>query len=159
MLMLGFVLYGSTTLMPLLLQTLLGYTAMLSGMVLSPGGIVVVICMPIVGNMLRKVQARWMIIFGCLVCSGGLFLMSRFNLYIDYRTAVTSRMVQSLGMAFLFVPISTVAFALIAQGRAPATPPGCSTWRATSGAVRASRPPLPCWRAARSITSRCWSRT
>jgi len=117
MLVLGFVLYGSTTLLPLLLQTLLGYTAMLSGMVLSPGGIVVVICMPIVGNMLRKVQARWMIIFGCLVCSGGLFLMARFNLYIDYRTAVTSRMVQSLGMAFLFVPISTVAFALIDRTR------------------------------------------
>jgi len=117
MLMLGFVLYGSTTLMPLLLQTLLGYTAMLSGMVLSPGGLVVVVCMPIVGNMLRKVQARWMIIFGCLVCSGGLFLMARFNLYIDYRTAVTSRMVQSLGMAFLFVPISTVAFALIDRTR------------------------------------------
>ena len=117
MLVLGFVLYGSTTLLPLLLQTLLGYTAMLSGMVLSPGGIVVVFCMPIVGQMLRKVQARWMIIFGCLVCSGGLFLMSRFDLYIDYRTAVTSRLVQSLGMAFLFVPISTVAFALIDRTR------------------------------------------
>ena len=117
MLVLGFVLYGSTTLMPLMLQTLLGYTAMLSGMVLSPGGIVVVICMPIVGQMLRRVEARWMVIFGCLVCSGGMFLMSRFNLYIDYRTAVTSRMVQSLGMAFLFVPISTMAFAYIPKAR------------------------------------------
>ena len=117
MLVLGFVLYGSTTLLPLLLQTLLGYTAMLSGLVLSPGGIVVVFCMPIVGHMLRKVQARWMIVFGCLVCSGGLFLMSRFDLYIDYRTAVISRLVQSLGMAFLFVPISTVAFALIDRTR------------------------------------------
>jgi MFS transporter, DHA2 family, multidrug resistance protein len=117
MLVLGFVLYGSTTLMPLMLQTLLGYTAMLSGMVLSPGGIVVVICMPIVGQLLRRYQARWLVIFGVFVCSGGLFLMSRFNLYIDYRTAVTSRMVQSLGMAFLFVPISTTAFAYIAKER------------------------------------------
>jgi MFS transporter, DHA2 family, multidrug resistance protein len=117
MLMLGFVLYGSSTLMPLMLQTLLGYTAMLSGMVLSPGGIVVVICMPIVGQMLRHFQARWMVVFGCLGCSAGLFLMSRFNLYIDYRAAVTSRMVQSLGMAFLFVPISTMAFASIPKAR------------------------------------------
>ena len=49
MLVLGFVLYGSTALLPLFLQTLLGYTAMLSGMVLSPGGLVVCLCLPMVG--------------------------------------------------------------------------------------------------------------
>ena len=54
MLVLGFVLYGSTTLLPLFLQTLLGYTAMLSGLVLSPGGIVICVCMPLVGMLLRK---------------------------------------------------------------------------------------------------------
>jgi DHA2 family multidrug resistance protein len=117
MLVLGIVLYGSTTLMPLMLQTLLGYTSMLSGLVLSPGGFVVVICMPIVGMLLRKTEARWLVIFGVVACSCGLFLMSRFNLYIDYRTAVWSRMVQSLGMAFLFVPISTVAFAYVPKPR------------------------------------------
>ncbi len=117
MLVLGIVLYASTTLLPVMLQTLLGYTSLLSGLVLSPGGIVVVVFMPIVGMMLRRVQARWMIVFGVVVCSGSLFMMSRFNLYIDYRTAVWSRAVQSLGMAFLFVPISTVAFAYIPKAR------------------------------------------
>jgi DHA2 family multidrug resistance protein len=117
MLVLGFVLYASTALMPMLLQSLLGYTAMLSGLVLSPGGIVVVICLPIVGILLRRFQARWLVIFGVLVSSAGLFRMAKFSLGIDYQTAVNSRMLQSLGLAFLFVPISTAAFAYIPKER------------------------------------------
>ena len=112
MLILGVVLYGSTTLLPLMLQTLMGYTSMLAGMVLSPGGIVIVICMPIVGMLLRKVEARWLVIFGVVVSAYSLFMMAGFNLDLDYRTAVWSRLVQSLGLAFLFVPISTTAFRL-----------------------------------------------
>ena len=72
MLVLGFVLYGSTMLLPVLLQTLLGYTAMLSGLVLSPGGLVVIVCMPMVGTLLRHFQARWLVIFGVLVSASGL---------------------------------------------------------------------------------------
>jgi MFS transporter, DHA2 family, multidrug resistance protein len=117
MLVLGFVLYGSTMLLPLLLQTLLGYTAMLSGLVLSPGGLVVIVCMPMVGVLLRHYQARWLVIFGVLISASGLVIMSRFNLYIDYATAVWSRMVQSAGMAFLFVPISAAAVAMVPRDR------------------------------------------
>jgi MFS transporter, DHA2 family, multidrug resistance protein len=118
MLVLGFVLYGSTTLLPLFLQTLLGYTALLSGLVLSPGGIVICICMPLVGILLRRYQARWLVIFGVLVSSFGLFAMSKFTLEIDYQTAVWGRVIQSLGLAFLFVPISAAAFAFIPRERA-----------------------------------------
>ena len=117
MLVLGFVLYGSTTLLPLFLQTLLGYTAMLSGMVLSPGGIAICICMPLVGFLLRKVEARWLVVFGVAVSTLGLLRMAHFTLEIDYNTAVWGRVVQSLGLAFLFVPISTVAFARIPKER------------------------------------------
>jgi len=117
MLLLGFVLYGSTTLLPLFLQTLLGYTALLSGMVLSPGGIAICICMPLVGFLLRRVEARWLVIFGVAVSTIGLMRMAHFTLEVDYRTAVWGRVVQSLGLAFLFVPISTVAFARIPRER------------------------------------------
>ena len=113
MLVLGFVLYGSTTLLPMLLQTLLGYTSLLSGMVLSPGGLVICVLMPAVGMLLRRYQARWLVVFGVLISVVGLVIMSKFNLYIDYRSAATSRMVQSAGLAFLFVPISATAFTLI----------------------------------------------
>jgi DHA2 family multidrug resistance protein len=115
MFLLGFVLYASTMLLPVFLQTLLGYPAMLSGLVLSPGGIVIALSMPIVGLLLAKVEARWLIIFGLVVSSLGLFHMANFDLDVDYRTAMMARVLQSAGLAFLFVPINTMAFATVAK--------------------------------------------
>jgi DHA2 family multidrug resistance protein len=67
--------------------------------------------------MIRRIQARWLVIAGVLVSSLGLVLMSRFTLDIDYGTAVWSRIIQSMGMPFLFVPISAVAFAYVPKER------------------------------------------
>jgi DHA2 family multidrug resistance protein len=117
MFILGFVLYGSTMALPLFLQTLLGYTAMQSGMALSPGGLMIMIMMPIVGILLSKIQARWLIIFGLIISSLGLFEMSHWNTQINFGHAVSARVVQSLGLAFLFVPINTVAFSFIAKSK------------------------------------------
>ena len=110
MFLLGFVLYGSLVLLPLLLQTLLGYTAQLSGMVLSPGAVVTLIALPLVGRMLARVEARWLVVVGVIVTSYSLLLMSRFNLDIDFWTPTWARMVQGIGLAFLFVPINNMAF-------------------------------------------------
>ncbi len=113
MFMLGFVLYGSTALLPIFLQTLLGYTALLSGLVLSPGGIMVVIMLPIVGKLLNWFDARWLVLVGAAIISGSLFHMANFNLDIDFNTAMMARIYQSAGMAFLFVPINVMAFYFI----------------------------------------------
>jgi MFS transporter, DHA2 family, multidrug resistance protein len=115
MFVLGFVLYGSTMVLPLFLQTLLGYTAMQSGLALSPGGLMIMVMMPIVGILLSKIQARWLIIFGLVVSALGLFQMSHFDTQINFGHAVSARVLQSLGLAFLFVPINTVAFSFIAR--------------------------------------------
>ncbi len=117
MFMLGFVLYGSTMLLPVFLQTLLGYTALLSGLVLSPGGIAVVVLLPLVGQLLRRVEARWLVVVGLTITAAGLFHMANFNLEVDFRTAVMARIVQSAGLAFLFVPINTMAFAFVPKAR------------------------------------------
>ena len=149
MLVLGFVLYGSTTLLPMFLQTLLGYTAMLSGLVLSPGGLVVIVCLPMVGILLRQFQARWLVIFGVLVSAGGLFIMSRFNLG-DRLSAPRSGAAWCRASAWPSCSCpSARRRSRTSPGSAPTTPPGCSTWRATSAAVPASPRPPPCWRAAR----------
>ncbi len=113
MFILGFVLYGSTMALPLFLQTLLGYTAMQSGMALSPGGLAIMVMMPIVGFLLSRIEPRWLVIFGLLVSAYGLNQMTHFDLNLDFRHAVLARIVQSLGLAFLFVPINTMAFYFI----------------------------------------------
>jgi DHA2 family multidrug resistance protein len=117
MLLLGFVMYASTALLPMFMQTLLGYTAMLSGLALSPAGLVVIAMLPMVGLLMRRFQARWLVVFGVLISSLGLLLMARFTLDIDFGTAMWSRIVQSAGMPFLFVPISAVAFAYVPKER------------------------------------------
>ncbi len=115
MFLLGFVLYASTMLLPILLQTLLGYTAMMSGLVLSPAGLATILLLPIVGKLISKVQARWLVIFGLAVSAAGLFQMAGFSTQVDFRTAMMARVVQSAGLAFLFVPLNTIAFSYLAK--------------------------------------------
>jgi MFS transporter, DHA2 family, multidrug resistance protein len=113
MFFLGFVLYSSTVLIPQLLQQLLGYTAQLAGMALSPGGAVIMFMMPIVGLLVSKVDTRILIAFGCIVSASALFVMAGWDLGLDYRHAVQARMLQSFGLAFLFIPINVAAFAYV----------------------------------------------
>jgi len=111
--MVGFVLYGSTVLLPLMLQTLMGYSATLAGLVLSPGGIATMICMPVVGYLLGKVQARWLIAMGLAIMALSCEYMARFSLQVDYGTAMIARLIQSIAIAFLFVPINAAAYAFV----------------------------------------------
>jgi MFS transporter, DHA2 family, multidrug resistance protein len=113
MFFLGFVLYSTTVLIPQLLQQLMGYTAQLAGMALSPGGAVIMFMMPVVGFLVSKVDTRILIAFGCIVGSAALFVMAGWDLGLDYRHAVEARMLQSFGLAFLFIPINVAAFAYV----------------------------------------------
>jgi MFS transporter, DHA2 family, multidrug resistance protein len=92
---------------------LLGYTAELAGLALSPGGAVIMCMMPVVGILVSKVDTRILIPFGCLVSASALFLMAGWDLGLDYSHAVRARMLQSFGLAFLFIPINVSAFAYV----------------------------------------------
>jgi DHA2 family multidrug resistance protein len=112
MVTLGVVLFGSTVLLPQYMQVLLGYTAQQSGMALSPGGLVVIALLPFVGQMVSKVDTRLLVSFGFVVTSGSmLYMANRLDLKMDFATAMELRMIQSVGMAFLFVPIQTISYA------------------------------------------------
>ncbi len=111
----GFTLYGSTAILPIFLQTILGYTALLSGLVLSPGGVAMMFGMVIAGKMLAKFQARWLIVFGLLMGALGVSRMALFNLTVDFQTATWARVIQTIGMAFLFVPVNTTAFSSVSR--------------------------------------------
>ncbi|HTP52685.1 MAG TPA: DHA2 family efflux MFS transporter permease subunit [Anaeromyxobacteraceae bacterium] len=112
MLVLGMALFGSTVLLPQYMQVWMGYTAQQAGMALSPGGVTVILLLPLVGRLVSKFDARWLIAFGFAVLSLSLLHMA-YTIYpgIDFRTATLLRVYQSVGLAFLFVPINTVAYA------------------------------------------------
>jgi len=113
MFMLGFALLGSTLLLPLFMQTMLGYTAEQSGLALMPGGLTIMALLPLVGFLLSRYSPRWMLVFGLVVLAASLFHMTSFNLQIDFRTTTIARVLQAVGMAFLFVPINTAAYAFL----------------------------------------------
>jgi DHA2 family multidrug resistance protein len=110
MFMLGFALLGSTLLLPLFMQTLLGYTAERSGLALMPGGFTIMIAMPVVGFLLSRYSPRYLMMFGLCMLSFSLFHMTNFDLGVDFKTVMFARVYQALGLAFLFVPINTTAY-------------------------------------------------
>jgi DHA2 family multidrug resistance protein len=107
---LGAVLYGTTVLIPLFLQTLMGYDAQTAGMVLSPGGLLTMAMMPVVGFLVGRVPAKYLIAAAFAVMSLALFHMSGLNLNIDRHTATMYRLFQASALAFLFIPINVVAY-------------------------------------------------
>ncbi len=110
MLILGLALFGTTVLLPQLVQTLMGYTAQMAGEALSPGGLFILFLMPFVARLMGIVDPRKLIAFGFLSVSVALFHMTSLSLGMDFRTVVILRMLQVGGLAFLFVPINTMSY-------------------------------------------------
>jgi DHA2 family multidrug resistance protein len=113
MFMVGVVLLGSTVLLPQYLQLVMGYSATQAGLAISPGGLLVMALLPLVGFLLGKFESRWLIGIGLVITSLALIHMSNFDIYMDFRYAVMARCFQAAGLAFLFVPINTAAYAFV----------------------------------------------
>jgi DHA2 family multidrug resistance protein len=109
------ILYGSSVVLPQLAQQDLGYTATWSGLVLSPGAILIVLTIPLVLKLMPLVQTRWIIAFGFACLTVSMFYSSTLTPQVDFTTLVLMRSAQSIGLGFLFVPLTTIAFATIPQ--------------------------------------------
>jgi DHA2 family multidrug resistance protein len=110
MFVLGFTLYGTTVLIPQMVQTLLGYTAELAGLVISPGGLCIMCMMPVVGILVGKVDPRWLICYGFTTLSISMVLMHTFSLGSSFKYIMWVRVFQASGLAFLFIPINTLTY-------------------------------------------------
>jgi DHA2 family multidrug resistance protein len=107
------ILYASAVVIPQLAQTVLGYTATLAGYILSPGAVLVSMLIPVVLRVSKLVQTRFIVLTGFLILGCSLVYSHGLTPDVDFRTLVLMRMFQTAGLAFLFVPIQTVAFATL----------------------------------------------
>ncbi len=108
---LGMVLFGTTVLIPQFLQTLLGYTAERSGMALSPAGFVMMLMMPVAGTVVGRVRdPRLLVSLGYAVTALGLYNLTRLDLDVAFGTVTLWRALQVVGLAFIFIPISTLNY-------------------------------------------------
>ena len=113
MFVVGFCLYSSIMLIPLYLQTLMGYSATDAGMVMAPGGVATLICMPFVGAMLAKRDGRKIVLIGLSIGAASMFIMQGLNLEGSYWNYVWPRIVLGVGLSMIFVPLTTVTLSSI----------------------------------------------
>ena len=113
MFVVGFCLYSSIMLIPLFLQTLMGYSATDAGMVMAPGGVATLITMPFIGAALAKRDGRKIVFLGLLVGATSMFIMQGLNLQASFWDYTWPRVVLGFGLAMIFVPLTTVTLATI----------------------------------------------
>ena len=115
MFVVGFALYSSIMLIPLFLQTLMGYSATDAGMVMAPGGIATLITMPFVGAALAKRDGRKIVLIGLILGASSMFIMQGLNLQGSFWNYTWPRIVLGFGLAMIFVPLTTVTLATISR--------------------------------------------
>jgi DHA2 family multidrug resistance protein len=105
------VLYGASTSLPGLLQSLFGYDAYVSGLVQSPSGLFSILMLLVVGTLLgRGIDARWLVAVGVLTMAAGCYWMALMNLYISPWIVVWPRVVMIMGLSMVFAPLNVAAF-------------------------------------------------
>jgi DHA2 family multidrug resistance protein len=109
------ILYGSAVLIPQLAQEHLGYTALLAGLILSPGALAIIFLIPIIGLVMPHVQTRFILTVGFTVLGTAMLFSRNITPDIDFRHLVLIRAGQSLGIGFLFVPTSVLAYQTVSR--------------------------------------------
>jgi DHA2 family multidrug resistance protein len=104
----GFVLYGSLVLLPIILQTLMGYSSLQAGIAMAPRGIGSLLFTPIVGIVIGRVGARKFLTSGIVVCAFTLFWFGLLNLNAGYWDLFWPQFIQGISMSMLFVPMTTI---------------------------------------------------
>ena len=111
MMALGATVFATIQLLPQLLQENFNYSAALSGLALMPGGVVMLILMPIAGWLTGVVQPKYLVALGMLLTACGLYYMTSFSPDADFDFFAWARVFQMLGAPFLFIPITTLSYA------------------------------------------------
>src|SRR5216117_1646721 len=113
----GFVLYGSLVLLPVMLQTLLGYPSLQAGIAMAPRGVGAFFMMQITGRLTARVDPRKLLTTGLIIGGVTLVWLAQLNLQAGYWDVFWPQLVQGIGMSLLFVPLTMVAMDAIPRER------------------------------------------
>lgn len=98
--------FGVVILVPICLQSLLGYTAALAGIALAPGGVFYVLTIPFIGRLVNRISPKILLIIGILISAYSTYMMVFFNISVDFSTILWPRVIMGVGNAFIFIPLT-----------------------------------------------------
>ncbi len=130
--------FGNVVLLPLWLQQFMGYPSTDAGMLLAPVGIFAIILSPIVGKNVGKVDPRYMASFAFAVFFVVLYMRSHFSTQADFGTIMIPTVIQGVGMAFFFIPLSVILLSGISPDKIPAASGLSSFVRVVAGSFGTS---------------------
>src|SRR6476620_9133554 len=113
----GLGMYGGLVLQPILLEGLLGYPIVTTGIVMAPRGIATAITMMFVGRLVSVMDARLLVLIGIAISAVGSWMMTYYSLEITTLNIVLPAFLQGIGLGLIFVPLSTVAYATLDRSR------------------------------------------
>jgi MFS transporter, DHA2 family, multidrug resistance protein len=111
MLAVGALLFGSNQVTPQLMQTNFPYTAMLSGLAMMPGGLTMLLLMPIAGQIIPRMQPKYWLAIGFTLIAFGMWVSTSLVPDASFTYFASVRVLQTLGMPFMFIPINSIAYA------------------------------------------------
>ncbi len=117
MMCMGLGLYGGLVLQPILLESLLDYPIVTTGIVMAPRGVATAIAMIVVGRMVGKIDARILVGSGMLLSAAASWAMTHYSLDVGTWQIIWPAFLQGLGLGFIFVPLSTIAYTTLARSR------------------------------------------
>lgn len=110
----GLTLFSGLALLPPLLQNLLGYPVITTGMVMAPRGVGTMVSMFVVGRLVGRIDARLLVTFGLTLTMGAFWMMTGYDTQMDSGPIIWAGVIQGFGLGFVFVPLSTLTFATLA---------------------------------------------
>jgi DHA2 family multidrug resistance protein len=117
MLLMGFLFYAVTYLIPLFAQDVLGWTATTAGLCLSPSALIFLAMMPVMPILIRKITPRYMVLLGFIIHGLACLVMTGWDLQIPYWFVLASRLLEVFGLAGLMVPINVMAFGFLSKDK------------------------------------------
>lgn len=110
MLIAGGIIVSTSQLIPQIVQTLFGYTATLAGLAVTYGALILLVVMPLAGQVLTRVQPRWAIIFGLGVIAFSMWHLTNLSADVDFAWFAWARVYMSLGLPFIFLSVTTASY-------------------------------------------------
>lgn len=113
----GMILYGTTALIPQMLQQVVGYSALDAGQALTYAGVATLVMVPVAGRLSSMVDVRYMLFSALVVQALALWNMSHLSADLSFADAAVARLYQAAALPFLFIPISAIAYAGLPQNK------------------------------------------